>query len=91
MTVKAEMRHYERVAALPCVLCGALGRETVGVHVHHLRSGTGAGRRAPWPLTAALCPECHTGSHGVHGDRQLLRQAKVDEVDLVAMTLEKLL
>jgi hypothetical protein len=27
----------------------------------------------------------------VHGDRQLLRQAKVDEIDLVAMTLERLL
>ena len=90
MTVK-ERRHYERVASLPCVLCTALGRETVGVHVHHLRAGTGGARKAPWPLTAALCPNCHTGTHGVHGDRQLLRQAKCDEVDLVAWTLERLL
>lgn len=91
MTSRSERRHYARVAEIPCVLCEMLGRETMGVHVHHLRAGTGKGQKAHWTMTAALCPDCHTGTHGVHGTRQLLRQAKVDEIDLVSATLEKLL
>lgn len=48
------------------------------------------GRRSAHWLSMPLCPPCHTGSHGVHGDRQLLRQAKVDEADLLALTIEAL-
>ena len=87
---QSEASYLARIAELPCVLCELLGRETVGVHIHHLRENAGIGRRSAHWLCMPLCPTCHVGKHGVHGDRQLLRQAKVDEVDLLAATIERL-
>jgi hypothetical protein len=58
--------------------------------VHHLRTGQGKGQRASDYLTVALCPDCHQGPHGIHGDRSLLRIAKVEELDLLALTIEAL-
>ncbi len=84
MTTAAGKRHLARVHEIPCVVCGANG-----VEAHHIREGQGMGQRAPDMLCAALCPECHRGPLGVHGDRSLMRIQKLDELDLVAMTLEK--
>ena len=86
----AGKRHMGKVAAVPCVLCEALGRPGVAAEVHHLREGAGMGRRSSDFLTIAACPECHRGPRGIHGDRQLLRQAKLDELDLLALTIERL-
>ena len=47
------------------------------------RIAAGGGQRASHWLVIPLCFECHRGKHGVHGDRQLLYQAKVGELDLV--------
>lgn len=52
----------DRVASLPCCVCGACG-----VHVHHIRTGIGIGRRATPFQTIPLCPECHQGMTGIHG------------------------
>jgi len=41
-------------------------------------------------LVIPVCPSCHTGSHGIHGDKQLLKARKLDEIDLLAMTIEAL-
>jgi hypothetical protein len=59
-----------------------------GVTLHHIREGQGAGQRASHWLVIPVCPECHQGPNGIHGDRSLLRIAKVSEVDLLARTIE---
>jgi len=84
----AEKRHLEAVAAVPCVLCTALGVPPAPTTVHHIRSGQGASQRASHWLTVALCHSCHQGDRGVHGDQSFLRQAKVTELDLLAATYE---
>jgi hypothetical protein len=77
------------VKSLPCVLCTLLGQkqETV-THAHHPRFGQGISQRASDWLVAGLCKDCHQGKLGVHGDRTLLRIAKVEEMDLVALTVQ---
>ncbi len=78
------------VKSLPCVLCTLLGQQQVTVtHAHHPRSGQGMAQRASDWLVAALCQDCHQGKLGVHGDRTLLRLAKVEEMDLVALTVQQ--
>ena len=76
MTTKAEKRYLDRVAELPCVVCGAHG-----VHIHHAREGQGMGQRAQNWLAIALCPSCHAGPRGIHGDKSVLRQEKLDEIN----------
>lgn len=85
MTTQAEKRYLDRVAELPCVLCG-----TEGVQIHHAREGQGMAQRAQHWLAIALCPDCHTGPTGFHGNRQRLKAQKVDEMDLLARTIEAL-
>lgn len=82
MTTKAEKKYLDRVSQLPCQCCGA-----EGVHIHHVRAGQGMAQRAQTWLAVALCPACHTGSQGIHGDRRLLKARKLDEMDLLAMTI----
>jgi len=83
----AEKRHMGRIAAMPCCLCGDRP-----VHVHHIREGeaAGAGQKAKDFLTIPLCPDCHTGPLGVHGDKTVIYAAGKNEHDLLAETLERL-
>lgn len=73
------------VAQQNCVLCGA-----VGVHCHHIREGQGMSQRASDYLAIPLCPECHQGQNGIHGDRSMLRIYKKSELDLLADTIKLL-
>ena len=75
----------DKVAQLPCGLCGAHG-----VHLHHIREGQGMAQRASNFLVVPLCPSCHTGPSGVHGDKTMLRIHKMTELDLLAQTIEAL-
>lgn len=86
----AERRHLDRVASMPCILCEILGQQQSGkTDVHHLREGQGMSQRASNYLTIPLCHDgCHQGRDGIHGTRSLLRIAKVEELDLLAMTIE---
>ena len=84
-TPAKEKRYLDRVAQLDCVVCGAHG-----VHIHHAREGQGMAQRAQNWLAIALCPSCHTGPRGIHGDKSVLRQEKLDEMDLLARTIERL-
>lgn len=86
----AGKRHMGRVAALDCILCAELGRPGTPGEIHHIRDGQGMAQRASDFLTVCLCPACHRGPHGMHGDRRLLKQAKMDEMDLLALTIERL-
>lgn len=85
MATKAEKQYMDKIASLPCACCGASG-----VHVHHLREGQGMSQRASNWLTIPLCPECHTGSFGIHGNRNRMRLQKIEEIDLLARTIEAL-
>ncbi len=88
MTTKREKEHLARVAALDCVLCKALGMPQQGrTCVHHVRDGQGMAQRSSHWLTVALCESCHQGPSGAHGDRSLLRAAKLTEIDLLALAL----
>ena len=82
---KAERAHLDRVAQLPCAVCG-----DSPVTVHHIREGQGMSQRASHWLTVPLCPDCHQGPHGIHGDRAMLRIRKLEELDLLAKTIEAL-
>lgn len=83
----AGKRHMARVAQLPCILCGAQS-----VEVHHIREGQGAAQRAQDTLTIPLCPEHHRGANGLHGlgRKGFYTRYKLDELDLLAATLERL-
>ena len=89
----AGSRHMERVAGLPCCVCEHMGRPHVyGVQVHHIREGQGAAQRADDMLTIPVCYEHHLGASGIHGlgRKGFYARYKVDELQLLAATLEKL-
>jgi hypothetical protein len=81
----AEKRHMGNVAGLDCACCG-----NYGVQVHHIREGQGGAERASHYLTIPLCPDCHTGPNGVHGEKTYMRIRKLDELDMLATTIAQL-
>ena len=82
MTTAKEKRHMARVAELPCGTCAERP-----VEVHHITAG---GRRISHYITIPLCPECHKGKLGVHGDKTMLKVMKITELKLLADTIEAL-
>jgi hypothetical protein len=81
--------HLEKVASIGCILCDHLGRGYVPANIHHLFD---AHQRSDW-LVAPLCRECHQGPNGFHGlggERGFRARYKLGEVELLAMTLERL-
>lgn len=82
MVTKAEKAYMDAVARLPCAICG-----TLGVHLHHAREGQGGSQRAQNWLVIPLCPRCHTGPHGIHGDKAMWKIRKMDEMDALAETI----
>ena len=84
-------RHMGRVAQMQCRIGLLLGEDHGPVEVHHIREGQGMGQRASDYLTIPLCPECHRGQHGIHGDRTIMRIVRVTELDLLADTIRELM
>ena len=82
----ADKIYMGRVAELACACCG----EYPPVQVHHIRDGVGMAQRASNYLTVPLCPDCHTGPYGVHGDKSRMRARKQSELDWLAETISKL-
>jgi len=77
---KAQREHMERVKSLPCSVCGASGPS----EAHHINQGQHY-------TTVALCIDCHRGSeNGWHGRKVMWRIHKMDEVDALAVTIERL-
>ena len=76
-----------KVAQLPCAICGVYG-----VHVHHIRTGIGMGRRASNFDTLPLCPEHNQGMTGVHGcgRKAFEKLHNVTELELLRRTKEEL-
>ena len=60
-----QKRWHDAVAQLPCVSCGA-----TLVHVHHCVGSSAKHNKVhigqDWVIP--LCPDCHQGPGGVHGD-----------------------
>lgn len=90
MTTIAEKRHMDRVASLGCGLCRIIGYDETPAEVHHIREGQGMAQRAQNWLTIPLCPPHHRGPHGIHGDREAFKNARVDELDILADTMRLL-
>ncbi len=84
------MSHLSTIAAMPCILCDLLGTiQESRTECHHVREGQGMSQRAHDELAIPLCAECHRGPCGLHGDRSWFKVAKVDELDLLALTIRK--
>lgn len=75
----AERRHLARVKELPCSLCNADGPS----EAHHIEQGLQY-------TCIALCPDCHRGPQGWHGTKVLWRIRKMNELDALNVTLERL-
>lgn len=88
----AGKRHMGRVAGIGCILCRHLGMGESPAEVHHIREGQGGAQRASDFLTVPLCPEHHRGSSGIHGlgVRGFVTRYRLQELDLLAMTIEAL-
>lgn len=78
MTV-AEREHVGRVKESGCAVCGAGGV----VHAHEIEQGL-------WWVSIGLCPDCHTGPMGIHGDKRLWRIHKTNEMQALNETLRRL-
>lgn len=78
---KAEAAHVAAVKGLPCSVCDAAGPSDA----HHINQGQHF-------TVVALCKDCHQGSeNGWHGRKTMWRIHKMDELDALAVTLERLL
>lgn len=64
---QADIDYMGRAARLGCMLCRHLEWGETPAEVHHPRTGTGAGKRAPHQQSFPLCFEHHRGQTGIHG------------------------
>ena len=85
-------RHLDRMAKLGCILCRRLDLGETPAEIHHLREGVGAAQRQSDWIAVPLCPEHHRGASGLHGlgTKGFYARYKMDELDLLADTLEAL-
>lgn len=77
------------VARLGCAICLRMGIQDSPSEVHHPRTGTGAGRRAPDSESIPLCPPHHRlGPLALHvmGRKAFERYWGVTEAELTAET-----
>jgi len=81
-----------RVAAIPCVVgqLGWSGECSGRLELHYLREGQGAAQRASDFLVIPVCTGHHTGAFGIHQRKAFYVRTKLDELDLLAFTLEQL-
>jgi cytochrome c553 len=76
-----ERKHVKRVKMLPCSVC----HEDPPSDAHHIKQGQ------HWTVVA-LCKDCHQGSNnGWHGNRIMWNLRKMDELDALAVTIERLM
>lgn len=76
----ADKAHLARVKALPCSVCDAPG-PSAAHHIKQQRHYT----------AVALCADCHQGwKNGWHGQKAAWRLRKMDEIDALDITLQRL-
>ncbi len=77
----AEHAHIERIKALLCSVCDAPPPS----EAHEVKQGQ-------WFTAVALCDSCHRGPLlGWHGQKRMWALKKMDEIDALAVTVERLL
>lgn len=77
----AEKRHIERIKEMPCGVCGAAGPSDA----HEPEQGL-------WFAAIPLCKDCHQGGlNGWHGRRAIWNVLKLDEMKVLAATVQKLM
>lgn len=81
--------YKSRVASMGCILCRHLDLGETPATLHHVREGQGMSQRASDWLVIPLCKEHHQGKTGIHGG-SFYQKWKMDEMDLLAMTIEAL-
>jgi hypothetical protein len=76
-----ERLHLARVKMLPCSVCDKSGPS----EAHHVKQGLQY-------TCIALCPDCHTNSIlGWHGQKRMWHIKKMDELDALNITIQRLL
>ena len=76
----AERRHVNKLAELPCAVCGANG-----VEIHEPEQGL-------WFAAMPLCATCHRdGKYGWHGQRMNWSARKMGELDAINATIRMLM
>lgn len=91
MTTKAEKQHLDRLQALGCALARFKFGEYMEAEIHHLRTGTGAGRKSSHFDAIPLSPHFHRLSNEalhVMGRKAWERFHGVTELELLAKTRE---
>lgn len=77
---KAEREHIERVKSVPCAVCDA----PPPTECHEIKQGQ-------WFTSVSLCTDCHRGPVlGLHGQKRAWMVRKMDELDALAITVERL-
>jgi hypothetical protein len=76
---KKEREHLGRVKDLPCSLCDAPGPS----EAHHIEQSQSY-------TCVALCPDCHRGVNGWHGNKAYWRIKKMTELDALNVTIKRL-
>lgn len=74
-----ERAHLARVKELPCSVCDAPPIS----EAHHVKQGLQY-------TCIALCVDCHRGPLGWHGTKALWRIRKMEEIDALNVTIERL-
>lgn len=75
-----ERAHIARVKELPCSLCSMAAPS----EAHHISQKLQF-------CVVALCPDCHRGVNGWHGNKSLWRIYKHDELSALNVTLSRLM
>jgi hypothetical protein len=92
---KAEAAYLGKLVRLGCIACRLLYDDYEAPDpslqltvIHHVREGQGMGQRAQNWLAIPLCVSHHTGKEGVHENGHRIPALKMDEMDLLAATIE---
>lgn len=95
----AEGKYLGRLTRLGCIACryasDSAGQKNYDppdpslqlTVIHHPREGQGGAQRAQNWLGIPLCVEHHTGRLGVHKNGNKIPSLKLDEMDLLALTI----
>lgn len=75
----AERDHVGKVKESGCAVCDA----ACLAEAHEIEQGL-------WWTAIGLCPDCHRGPMGIHGDKTLWRIHKIDEIKALNETLRRI-
>lgn len=76
-----ERLHLEKIKSMECIICNAPPPSAA----HHIRQDSAY-------YCVPLCMDCHQGAeNGIHGRKAMWKIYKLDELDAIAKTIERLL